>query len=364
MSASYPPVLGGLQTVAQTLAQYLLAQKHQVQVIANLYPRSLPAQEIREGVSVRRWLFLTPKLSDLYRGRPDLFLASFYAYPVTLWRLSRLFQSFQPEVVNVHYPDGQIPFVLWLRRRFAFRLVVSLHGHDISSNPLRSLLQKADAVTACSRYLLDKAIELEPGVAVKGHAIHNGLDLIRFTDPIKYTHPRPYILAFGRLSYQKGFDLLLAAFAQVAQTFPQMDLILAGDGEDKPALQSQAQQLGLDDRLHLFGRATPSQVVQLLNGCEFVVAPSRWEPFGLVALEAMAAGKPVLATRVGGLPEFVPGSGNHLVTPTVEKLAEGLKEWLKHTEEIKALAAQNRVRAAAYTWDKMIEQYLEVYKSD
>jgi glycogen(starch) synthase len=378
ISSSYPPVLGGLQSVAHTLARNLIQRGHDVQVVTNRYPRSLPAKEVLDGVSVHRWLFLTPDLGHLRERRPDLFLASLYFFPSTLFRLTRLMRTFRPEVVNIHFPDAQVPFVHWLRRWFDFRLVVSLHGHEIERwfldepssivhrpssmlRRLRSILQEANAVTACSHYLLSKAIQLESSVAEKGRIIQNGIDAERFKDETSYPHPRPYILAYGRLTYQKGFDMLLSAFAQVAQGNPKVDLIIAGDGQEREALQSQARGLELDRRVHFFGRATPKEVVQLLNGCLFVVVPSRSDTFGITALEALAAGKPVLATRVGGLPELLDGSVHRLVEPAVDALVEGLGEWLARHSEIKMLGERNRDRAVKYAWPQVVKRYLEAY---
>lgn len=369
LPASYPPVLGGLQTASHTLAQRLLRQGHAVLVVANRYPRALPAHEILDGVAVRRRLFLPPHFDDL-RQRPELFLASLYCHPATLLALRRLWGSFQPEVVNVHYPDRQIPYVLWLRQWRPFRLVVSLHGAEIEHwpgskpNKLPTLLRVADAVTACSRYLLDLAIQLEPSVAGKGHVIYNGIDIARFDDRTPYQHPRPYLLAFGRLTRQKGFDMLLEAFARVAPGVPGLDLILAGSGEDHAALLDQVHRLGLAGRAHLIGAATPEQVVQLLNGCRFAVVSSRYEAFGIVALEAMAAGKLVLATRVGGLAEFVDPANNLLVEPTVAGLAEGLQDALRRCDDVADSGAANRRRAAAYTWSQVVAQYLAIYGAE
>lgn len=376
--SSYPPVLGGLQTVTHMLAQQLVRWEYQVRVVTNHYPRSLAAHETLDQVPVRRWLFLTPDLSDLRRGRPDLFLASFYFLPSTLLHLNRLLQTFRPEVVNVHFPDAQILFVLLLRRRFKFRLIVSLHGHDIvrwfpdisfqANNSkyshlarLRSLLLESDAVTACSRYLLDKATQLEPSVAQKGYVIHNGIETERFKNKTMYRHFRPYILAYGRLTFRKGFDILLDAFGRLAPDFPNVDLILAGTGEEHENLRGQAQRLRLNGRVHFFGRATPEEVVRLLNGCLFVVVPSRWEPFGIVALEAMAAGKPVLATRVGGLSEFLASSTNKLLEPTVVELAKGIAEWLRRSDEVKTMGEENRQLAANHTWSQVVQRYIDVY---
>jgi glycogen(starch) synthase len=336
-----------LQTVAHTLARQLARRGHQVRVVANRYPRRLPQREVYQGISVDRWQFLSPDWGHLRRGRWDLFLAALYYFPSTLRRLTRLLETFAPDAVNVHFPDVQIAPVLRLRRRFRFRLVVSLHGHDVErfteqdgragrygDGGLRALLAEADAVTACSRNLLQKAGRVEPSVGAKGTVIYNGIDPERFREKGRRSHDRPYFFAFGRLTRKKGFDLLLEAFARTAAEYPRVDLLLAGEGEERAALLAQTRRLGLRGRVFLVGRLAPREVVRCLNGCLFVAVPSRCEPFGITALEAVAAGKPVLATRVGGLGEFLlevcrfcpgPEAPALLVEPTVEGLAEGLR---------------------------------------
>ncbi len=325
--------------MTHNLAQNLLKSGHEVQVVTNRYPRSLPAQEVVDGISVRRLLFLSPAIDTLQRRRADLFLASFYFYPSSLWRLLNLMSRFRPDVVNVHFPDHQSRFVIALRRRFKFRLVVSLHGDEIErsvpARALQSILRAADAVTACSQHLLEQAIRLEPSIATKARVVHNGIDPKRFADKNQHFHPRPYALALGRLTQKKGFDLLLQALAQAGAEEPDIDLIIAGEGEEQQALMHQAQQLGLERRVHFRGQANPEEVVRLLNGCRFVVVPSRREPFGIVALEALAAGKPLLATKTGGLAEFLtafgaPGGDSNppvlLVKPDAGDLATGLRQ--------------------------------------
>lgn len=370
MPSSYPPVLGGLQTVAHTLALGLAEHGHIVQVVTNRYPRSLPSYEVLENVRVRRMQFLYPRLSMLQRRRPDLFMAGLYYLPTTIWALERLMRAFQPQIVNVHFPGSQNPFVLWLRRRYAFRLVVSLHGHEIEGYDqtsawdqklLRQILCTADAVTSCSRYLLDKAIALAPSIGIKAHVVYNGINLERFADKTAYAHSRPYILAYGRLTYNKGFDLLLEAFAQVCADYPELDLILAGEGEEKTRLQAQVARLKICDRVHFFGRATQEEVVRLLNGSVAVVVPSRTESFGIVALEALAANKPVIATKVGGLPEFMNNETNCLVQPTVSGLITGITQSLQDDDKRGSLRIQNRTRAAAYAWPQVVQKYLNLY---
>ena len=422
LPSSYPPVLGGVQTVVHNLARHLIGQGHEVRVVSNRYPRSLPVRELLDGVPVRRWLFLKPQAGYLRRGRPDLFLGSLYFCPTTLARLIHLMQTFGPEVVNVHYPDVQVPFVLWLHRYFDFRLVVSLHGNEIERwlpgrshagserlaavHPLRHILLRADAVTACSRHLLKRAILLEPSIARKVHVIYNGVDSKQLKNKTAHAHPQPYVLAYGRLTHQKGFDLLLRAYAQAVKKGSDVDLILAGDGEEREALEALAFRFGLDGRVHFFGRATPDEVVRLLNGCLFVVVPSRQESFGIAALEALAAGKPVLATRVGGLEELLTSfavsqpavrrtasvssnperKGNEqdsnvevqetkskdtsvsdthhatlLVEPTIEGIASGLNQWFSlHDRFSIGIEPTSQHIRACYSWEKTAGEYEQI----
>ncbi|HEY6231364.1 MAG TPA: glycosyltransferase family 4 protein [Pyrinomonadaceae bacterium] len=373
LPASYSPVVGGLQTVVHGLARALDQKGHQVCVATNKFPRRLQRREQIDGINVRRLHFLSPRHNDIKRGRLDLFLASLYCSPATRFELARIVRTFSPDVVNVHYPDAQTAFVPALHKRFDFKLAVSLHGYDVerfSSDKISNererknfvaLLGQADVVTACSSYLLDQARKLEPSVVGKGRVVANGIDRSRFADKLRHLHPRPYVLAAGRLTHAKGFDLLLTAFSQLNGRTGETDLIIAGEGELRETLKRRVRELGLTQRVHFFGNATPDEIVRLLNGSLFMVVPSREEAFGVAALEAMAAGKPVLATRVGGLPEFLVGSANKLVQPSIAGLQSGLTDWLERRDTLSSLGKENLALAAKYTWESTAEEYLDAY---
>lgn len=379
LTASYPPVLGGLQTAVHALACGLRRRRHEVLVVTNHYPVKLPLAERVDGVRVIRLPFITPRVSYLAH-RPDLFFRGLVNYPVTRQCLSRLIRHTKPDVVNLHFPDGQTPFILALRRKFQFQLIVSLHGDDVQryiaegtvreqdarldpeAEALKALLRDADAVTACSNSLLKLAAGLEPAVLHKGVVIHNGVDVARFGDQTTHLRPRPYVLAYGRLTHKKGFDLLFDAFAQLGGEHRDTELVLAGAGEELPALERQARRLGIAERVAFFGRASAREVRRLLNGCLFLVVPSRQEPFGIVALEGMAAGKAVIATRVGGLQEVVPQPPNLLVEPQVDQLKAALAAYLDQRALLEAIGAENRTHARKFTWDRAVERFLQVYQ--
>jgi len=391
---SYPPVLGGLQTTVHALAHELVRQGHAVHVLTSRHPRTLPSVETDQGVPVRRMFFLKPKLHYLRSRRPDLYVASLGLYPSALLQLGRLFETFRPDVVNLHFPDAQVPFMLKMRKKFSFRLVVSLHGHDVerfcdrahakdcdsrarACLQLAKLLREADAVTACSQQILDRASQIEATVARKGLAIYNGVDPERFLKWDPYVWPRPYVLACGRLAHVKGLDLLLDAYAQLAASWQSADILIAGDGEEGQSLAQRARQLGIEAKVHFLGRVSPAEVVRLLQGCRFVVVPSRAEALGIVMLEALAAGKRVLATRVGGMAEFLarsatgdgamPGaSADHavrLVEPSVSELASGLRDWLAVHQDGTEEGFENDV-LREFSWSRVARRYESVLNGE
>ncbi len=381
-SSSYLPCFGGLQTVVHFLSRELLHNNHKVMVVTNRYPQYLRSSDIIDDVPIRRWLFLTPDFNDLRRGRIDLFLASLYFFPFTFFNFTQLIKSFQPEVINVHFPDVQIPFILRIKKQFNFRLVVSLHGHeierwfsegfsssnyllDVKLNSLKLILCQADIVTACSVYLLKRAIQLEPTIAKKGRVIYNGIDLGLFANKTPFVHFHPYIFSYGRFVHKKGFDILLEAFKQVTWKYPGIDLILAGDGEERKFLESKAFQLGLEKRVFFYGYANLGEIAKLLAGCQFVVIPSRIEAFGLSLLEAMASGKTVIATHSGGPQELIEDGVNGLL---VEKenpklLADAIIRLLEDKSLRNNLAINAQRYVQRFNITDMASQYLEAFNT-
>ena len=387
-SSSYAPVVGGVQTVTHNLAKELIDSGYEVRVVTSRYPISLPKTANLDGVRVDRLMLMRPQVDQLKRNRPDLFLASLYYGPESLLRLRKIFEEFQPDIVNVHFPDRQIAPILKLRRERKFRLIVSLHGHDVeqfvngkglqigprrrSLRDLQEILREADAVTAVSQDLMAKATLVETSISAKSFVIHNGIDLTRFTEKVAYSHPRAYILGVGRLIYKKGFDLLIDAYARY-QCDAKPDLIIAGTGDEFDALSRQVKDLGLEKNIHFFGEASAQEVTRLMNGSIGVVVPSRVEPFGIVALEALAAGKPLVAAKVGGLAELLTelnepqsdGEGHPkgvtrktlLVEPTIDGLTDGLGKMLE-------LSRNNGLSGAGlpekFTWPQVARSYERV----
>jgi glycogen(starch) synthase len=174
------------------------------------------------------------------------------------------------------------------------------------------------------------------------------------------TGGRSFALCVARLAPYKGIDALLLAWKDVCGRFPDADLVLCGADHTAGHFQRLAALLGLGSRARFVGERGRPEVWDLLRRSLFVVLPSRYELFGMAALEGMAAGKAVLASDVGGLGPLVRGAG--LLTPPAEPraLAEGLCALLGDAALRERLGRAGRERAAGYAWKAVAARYLEL----
>ena len=162
--------------------------------------------------------------------------------------------------------------------------------------------------------------------------------------------PEPgYLLYIGRLRIRKGVEVLLEALDAVRREHPGVRLLLAGDGEQREALEAQAERLELGDTATFLGRAPAPRVRRLLAGARALVVPSTYEGMPLVILEAMQEGVPIVASAVSGIPEVVvDGETGWLVPPEdPPRLATALTEALGDVEEARRRGAAGRERVAA-----------------
>jgi len=156
----------------------------------------------------------------------------------------------------------------------------------------------------------------------------------------------PVVLCAARLAREKGHHFLLHAIAEVARTIPGMQLLLAGDGSLRPELEAIAATLALGDRVAFLGWR--DDVPRLMAACDLLVLPSLSECLPLVCLEAMAAGRPVVASAVGGIPEVVvEGVTGRLVAPgDTGGLAAAITDLLRDPDLARAMGQAGRARVA------------------
>ena len=205
--------------------------------------------------------------------------------------------------------------------------------------------------------------------------IYNGVNIKKFSGALdagrvkeKYgIHPfAPVVLFVGRMSYQKGPDLLVEAIPDVVFWHPGAKFIFAGSGDMETHVRGRTWWLGVQDHVRVLGYVSEQDKLNLLKACDMVCVPSRNEPFGIVVLEAFASGKPVVAAEVGGPAEIIDNFRTGIkVRLNPESISWGIKYLLGGSNGggIRWMGEQAKKEAEKYDWHELAKQYLKVYES-
>jgi glycosyltransferase involved in cell wall biosynthesis len=226
-------------------------------------------------------------------------------------------RRFRPDVVYAHF---LVPAGLLATLFGRAPVVLTAHGQDVENARARALVRRATrvavgraaAVVAVSRWLRDRLVDVAPAAAGKVHVVDCGVDTERFANVDQETARaeigwRPEgtgFLCVGSLIERKN----VLRLARALERRREGSLAFVGDGPLRPALEGRA-------RITLAGQVPHDRLPSWIAACDVLCQPSLVEPFGLATLEALACGRPVVATRVGGPPEFVPEGGGVLVDP-------------------------------------------------
>jgi glycosyltransferase involved in cell wall biosynthesis len=195
--------------------------------------------------------------------------------------------------------------------------------------------------------------------------INRGIDQRAFThpgpDPFPHVRGRPRVVFVGRIVWPKGPETLIRAFAQL-QT-PGVRLLLVGDGPQRARCERLARQLGVAERIHVTGFIAHDRVPAVLTSADLLVLPSVYEELGTVLVEALHAGLPVIASRVGGIPEVVGDNETGLLVPPGDPgaLARAIDTVLGEPELARRLAANGRRLAPRYDLDRVAGQVADLY---
>jgi glycogen(starch) synthase len=369
--SAYAPHVGGVEELTARLADGLIGLGHAVEVWTVRHPVDLAEVERIGRVTVRRFALPLPA------GRPAA-LARFPPGALgAVLALRRAARAFRPDVIHVQCFSANGMYAELLTRMSGARLVVSLQGETVMDDQdiythsttlrwgLRSGLRRADVVTACSGFVLDDAVR-RFGLAVgAGVVIPNGVEPAEAAVPEALELPFDrFVLAYGRVVAKKGFDLLVDAFARVSSAYPDIGLVIGGDGAARGELEQQVAAAGLAARVVFPGRLSRNQVAWATAAASLFVLPSRVEPFGIVVLEAMRAGLPVVVSNRGGAPDIVrDGVEGFVVDPTdTAGLSARIGTVLADPELAARLGAAGRERVTAFDWGAITRQYEALYR--
>ncbi len=353
--SAFHPSRGGVEELTLQLAREYQRQGHDVSVVVHRHPAELPAQDVVDGVAVHRASF------DLPGSRPSRLLR----HPLLLRQQIRALEALGPvpDVAHVQCASNQVlPLALWTsKHRVPFVLTtqgeVTMDAGRVyqKSLQMRTTLRfgsgRADVLTACSRRAADDAATVATpfsGCTV----VPNGVDPTQWrVTPLPES---PAFGAWGRHVPQKGFDLLLAAFARVRVKLPDAVLRIGGDGPEHDRLRAMA-----GPGVHFVGPLDRAGVQGLLNQSRVAVVPSRLEPFGIVGVEAMACGRGVVWSTIGGLSDATGGLGYRADPNDTEALARAMVQ--AHQNPVDPGKA--RAHAESLSWERIGQMYLDIYRS-
>jgi glycosyltransferase involved in cell wall biosynthesis len=232
---------------------------------------------------------------------------------------------------------------------------------------LRGFAGVWEKVIANSVYILENDLSRFRSLRKKTFVIRNGIDaeLIRQTKPLEMDGD-PSILFVGHLDYRKGIDMMLEAFYKFVsrQVGAESKLHIVGSGALDKACREYVSHRKLDSKVRFWGSVPEELKFRLIKGSDIVVIPSRYENAPIVLLEAMAAGKPVIASRVGGIPEIVDHEVNGiLIEPFTHQIAIAIESLSRNRSLIKEYGKNNEKKASLFTWRRIAKSYAELYKS-
>lgn len=351
------PSIGGVQEFSLQLIRALTPRGCRFTIVAQAVSGNYEQHPFDDDVSVHAFPFQQVLMHKDLKGI------------LTIRRqLAELKRTWKPDLVHLNISSASALLHLQTETAWPAPVLFTLHTSlKLSANEdslFGKLLRRAHWVNAVSVVTLGDACSLVPEIQKRASVIHNALPMPQLQHaPLSFAPPR--IVCLGRHARQKGFDLALKSFAALRSDHPQARLIIAGDGEERGKLEHLASALSLGDAVEFPGWVSPEKIPEFLNTATLVLMPSRWEPFGLVALQAAQMVRPVVATAVDGLCEVVAHRHTGLLVANEDVL--GLTTALHHLLNNPELAVQMgqaaRQRAAErFSHQRFVNEYEALYR--
>ena len=385
LSWEYPPhVAGGLGRHVAELAPKLAQQGIDVHVVTPEFTQQDLPVENQNGVTVHR--VFVPILNQ----QVDIYGRAVAGNQILVGYVQQLNeQGIQYDLIHTH--DWLTGFAgIELKKILDCPLVATIHatergrlrGHistDLQwsiDNAERTLLEEAFCVIVCSRYMFNEVQYFFQIPAEKLTIVPNGVnmaDLGNGHNPAqlasfkaRYAEPTDRIVfTISRLVYEKGVHLLVRAAPRILAEYPEARIIIAGKGPEGTNLERQAYQLGVANRVNFIGFITDEDRNGLFKVAGCAVFPSLYEPFGIVALEAMALGCPVVVSDVGGLSEVVThtDTGVTVFSDNPDSVAWGVLHALADPERARRYAAKARLTVERFfSWQRIAGLTVRVYR--
>ncbi|HVI89223.1 MAG TPA: glycosyltransferase family 4 protein [Dongiaceae bacterium] len=364
----FPPLGGGAGTATLNIARELARLGAEVTVLTSAF-RGLPRQEYLHGYRVIRIPTLRRRKDRCSILEMIVFMISAAVFSVPIARKA----GAQTTIAFFSIPSGPIAYLLkWFLR---IPYIVSLRGgdvpgylgqelaffHRITAPITRLIWRNAAHVVANSEGLQRLACRSVPDTAVA--IVPNGVDFEKFVPGNGNAHPVLSLLFVGRLHMQKGLDSLLYALHRLAPEYRNYRLSIVGDGPERDTLTRLAQDLQLADRIDFLGWVDRDRIPEVYAAADAFLFPSRDEGMPNAVLEAMAAGLPILATRISGSEELVVDRENGFLVAVddIPAMAEALRLIIADpaTRHRMGQASRRRIEQH-YSWQSTAQAYFQM----
>ena len=370
---------GGAETMLVKIKPYLLGRGYSLKILAS-------------DLGAEKEHFNDYTFKSINVDSPSKILFSLFN-PSSFFVLKRVLQEYKPDIIHLHAINQITPLTLFLLKKYP--TVLTLHGPEAF---LRKLLiwclkpanfkkdvyntQNLNMTGKLTYFYFDHIQKFLYNLAFKNVDVFiapsNFMQNVAKTDvsPIiclpNFIELRQFhevqhnynLLFVGRLETTKGIEFLIQAIAVVIKAFPQTTLTIIGEGSHKADLFNLTKYLQLEEHIQFIGWVENKDLDTYYEKASLVVVPSIWvETFGLVILEAMSAGRPVIGTNVGGIPEIIDdGVNGYLVEPeNPEQIAEKVIQLFAEEKLLTELGRNARRKAEEFSVEKHLENLEKIY---
>ena len=380
-SWEFPPrVIGGISPHVYFLSKSLVKNGVRVHVVTCDFPGS-PAHEIIDGVNVYR--------VDSYKNPSPDFASWVYLMNLNMQKEAASIAAKLPEPIDVFHAHDWLVATTGIGLKHVFRkpLLATMHSTEIGRRdglhtPTEHMIHETEAwltyeawrVVCCSDYMMahvkwafglpsDKLAMVPNGVNVKDYDAFDTEDLSEFKR--KYALPTEKIVLYvGRLVYEKGIHVLINAVPKVLAKID-AKFVIVGSGYMQEQLSTIVKSMGLEHKVLFTGFVDEQNLMRLQKVSDVSIVPSLFEPFGIVALEAMAAKSPVIVSDTGGLSEIVAHdvTGVKVYPNNTDSLAWGIIKVLSDSKYAQSLRENAYAKILEkYDWDKIAQATIRLYE--
>ena len=370
VALNFLPARGGMEFVVHDLAENLHDLGHDVTVFAP------------------RWKDLPPEHNHSYRlirfgwNFPGAFRLGFNRWPLR-WAFARLHREKPFDVINSHSAYISTSYALFLKQKYGVPVVVTCHGHDIQRDPesgyglrldpdqdrvIRRNLGISDLTVSISGSVYEDIVDILPPEKIV--SIPNGVDMVlpgtrheSWLKKLICDEDDIIVISVGRNVPKKSLDVGLRAFAKALVEAPKMHYVHIG--RDGDLLESLASELEISGRFHAMGEKPRSQVLQAYREANIFFSPAAVEAFGIVTLEAMAAGLPCVASNGPGNRDAVVQGKTGIISPVgdVNQFASSLVDLASNEPLRREYGANALQEVGNYAWPHVADKYVRAFTS-